>query len=312
MRVLTYGLQIKAGHVHTSLADVMNLLKAESGKPDDTQAIQRRFYLDDQHHEFYRGMVITVRDQRTFCKWVESGGGDHKIHVENLGEAEKVMDFNLFVVNKANGLGLYQYYFRSCPISTFVTYLKRRYRTISFARRDAEIKKADLAGEGKKVIKAIKSKYAEPLRGGPMVSPANFASVVAQYGDIRSFSFEITSMEHRSAAAGPLDPYVKRVRQTVSFMNDSKKLDVVKAIVKSVPLINAKTARVSVVDVDDEESVQIRLQDIPEAFEETDYDYLASELQDLSISNFASTGIIFRLIKECEKRPELFNQKFED
>jgi hypothetical protein len=116
MRVISYGVSIKAGNQHVSVAELFASMKAHNGKEDSSLGTSRLFYIDDDtDKDFYRGLVVTVRDQDAFCTLVKSGG-NFKIQVQNLEDAEQMMDFNLFVIAKKNGLGIYQYYQPSAGI----------------------------------------------------------------------------------------------------------------------------------------------------------------------------------------------------
>jgi hypothetical protein len=314
MRVVSFGISLKRGHDKLSLAQLFAELESENGTSQQSQDIDRRYYIDDEtDSEFIRGLVVTVRDQNAFCKLVESGP-NFKIQVQNLADAERIMEFNLFVINKKNGFGIYQYYHRSCPPNTFIAYLKRRYRAKSQELRDVAIAAAEKKSGGSlstKEKKSLRTQYAGVMKGGVLVRPDSLAGILDKYKDITGFSFELTSVEARQHAMGPLDPLARTVRQSVAFLKDASKRKITKAIYDFLDNVNPKTAKVSVLD-DDEESFQIRVTNMPQNFGEYEYSEVASELQGLDVSKFTDTTIVLRLIKLCKKHKEIFMVNVQD
>lgn len=287
-------------------------MKVDNGKEDSSKGTPRLFYIDDDtDKDFYRGLVVTVRDQNAFCKLIRSGN-NFKIQVQNLENAEKIMDFNLFVIGKKNGLGIYQYYHRSCSTNTFLQYLKRKYRALSNVHMEATL--ADMRSRGEvsnRQERNLRVKYRDPLQVGVLVRPESLEKVLQGYEQVKGFSFEIVSLQARRRAAGPLDPIVTKVHQTVSFVKDLPKTKISEAITNYLGSINRKTARVAVID-EDEESLSLRIADIPANFGESEYDEIAAELEGLDVSKFATHSIVVGLRKTCLKHSDVFTAETKD
>lgn len=196
MIVRSYGFSLEAGHGHVSVADVFRYMADNNGQPDTSKSNERRFYIDDQSDaKFVRGLVVTVKDQKAFCELVKDDGGGFVISVKNLEGENKLMEFNFFVVNKTNGLGIYQHYFHSCSTHTFGDYLRKRYFTLSNAMAEEEIAAANAANElSDKQEKAIRKKYRKPLSFSILVHNEDLAVVLARFQEIKSFEYEFAAI----------------------------------------------------------------------------------------------------------------------
>lgn len=193
MIVRSYGFSLEAGHAHVSIADVFNYMVGHNGQPDISKSNERRFYIDDQSDaQFVRGLVVTVKDQKAFCELVKDNNGSFVVSVKNLEGENKLMEFNFFVVNKSNGLGIYQHYFHSCSVFTFGDYLRKRYFSLSSNLAEQELAKERAAGKlSHKKERAIRSKYRNQLVFTLLVHNENLADVLAKFKQINSFEYEI-------------------------------------------------------------------------------------------------------------------------
>lgn len=305
MRVVSFGISIAAGNPFISIADLFRSMQLDNGKEDSSKGTPRIFYIDDHSDkDFFRGLVVTIRDQNAFCKWVQSGTGNFKIKVENLKKAEKIMDFNLFVIRKKTGLGIYQYYHRSCSTNTFLSYLRRKYRALSDDHMENALAALGNAPELKK--RAVRKKYRKPLDAGLLIRTESLEKVLEHYQSVKSFSFELISLQAKREAAGPLEPVARKVRQTISFIPDATKKKIASAIGDVMSRINPRSARVAVTD-DDDEALSLKILNIPENFGEADYDDVAAELEGLDVSQFSNHAAVLRLRKTCTHQyPEVF------
>jgi hypothetical protein len=82
------------------------------------------------------------------------------------------------------------------------------------------------------------------------------------------------------------------------------------AIKKLLPSINDNTARVSVLD-EDEESFSLKISGIPTNFGESSYDDIAAELQGLDVSKFATSKSIVNLQNLWKKHKDFLMQNVE-
>lgn len=313
MQVISYGFSVDAGNVHVSLSDLFGAMREQSGMEDDTKSNVRRFYIDDQSDaEFVLGLVVTVKDQRKFCELVDERGA-FKFKVNNLTGMNKLMEFNFFVVNKVNGLGIYQYYHHSCSPGTFGSYLRTRYRSLSDDSRDGMI--TQLRGDGLHTRKAealIRSQHRQGLSFGLLTRNDALADVLAGYKSIRSFDYEYVNLDPVARIAQPLQGLVTKVKERVSFDSNIDKNIVAAGIIAMLGQIKGRSARVQVVD-DDDTPISVRVANIPENFGEQEYDDLAGELDDLDVDNFSQHAIIAELLEICKvQQAHIFSAEIEE
>lgn len=302
MLVSLYGFYVVAGNGEVSLDDLFASLAATSGAEDTTQKNVRRIFIDTTtSSEFVLGLVVTVKDQKTFCELVNDKG-NFVINVSNLKGKNKLMEFNFFIINKSNGLGIYQHYFQSCSPGTFGSYLRTRYRQLSETSRDDAIaalkaKHQHTAGNEK----AIKAAHAKGLSFGLLVHQESLEAVLSKFKEIKGFEYEFAVVEPELVKGAPISSFVRRLRQKVSFKSDINVGALSKAIQATVDALRPKSGHVAVVDYVDGEDIpmSIRIADIPEHFGEQDYDAVAGKLNNLDTSKFATHIVVNELLTAC-------------
>lgn len=310
MLVTSFGVSIKAGNKHVTVEDLFKLMELDNGKEDKTKELIRRFYIDTiSDPEFYLGLVVTVKDQRRFLELV-SDATKFKIKVNNIRGANKLMEFNFFIINKKNGLGVYQYYHSSCSPQTFGSYLVSRYRTLSNALRDDAI--AKLHNQGKhslKLEKSIRSSHRHGLDFSLLVRPEDIETILTNYKKIKSFNYEFVSLQAAVDFASPLSGLVKKVTERVTFDPKVEKRLIAQGISKMMSRVKSSTARVGVVD-DEDVPLSIRLLRIPDHFGEQDFDLLAEALDELDVTVFKDHDLLSKLREVCtEQFPHIFMTK---
>lgn len=307
MIVRSYGFSLEAGHGHVSIADVFNQMTGSNGQPDTSKSSERRFYIDDQSDtDFVRGLVVTVKDQKAFCELVKDDDGSFVISVKNLEGENKLMEFNFFVVNKVNGLGIYQHYFHSCSPNTFGDYLRKRYFTLSHELSKGEIEAAKAADPNgaitqKKEIE-IRRKYRNSLSFSILVHNEDLADVLKRFKEIKSFEYEFAQIVPDMVNGIPIGPYVRRVKEKVVFKSKSDVESLAAAIQATVGIINPKSGSVSVVDdIDDEDvPISVKIANIPEHFGEQAYDVVAGKLDQLDVTTFSEHQVVNELVDACK------------
>lgn len=304
MFVRSYGFSIEAGHDRVTVADVFSLMASQNGQPDTSKANERRFYVDDTSDaDFVRGLVVTVKDQKAFCELVNDSGS-FVIKVNNLTGDNKLMEFNFFVVNKKNGLGIYQHYHQSCTPNTFGSYLRSRYASLSHDSREQAIKKLEALGQlTKKNEKRIKSEHHGALKFTLLVHDESLADVLSKFQQIKNFEYEYAAIVPDKVSGVPIGPYVKRMKEKVTFQPNVDSGLLATAIQGTVDIIKPRAGRVSVIDHIDDEDVplSIRIANIPEHFGEQDYDAVASKLDELDVTTFSTHQVVDELIKACKE-----------
>lgn len=310
MLVTSFGISVKAGNKHVSLDDLFKLMEIDNGKEDKSKEIVRRFYVDTTSDpKFILGLVVTVKDQRRFLELV-ANSANFKIRVNNLRGANKLMEFNFFVINKENGLGVYQYYHGSCSPQTFGSYLVTRYRALSNLSRDGAI--AELHKQNKhtaKAEKSIKSTHRFGLDFSLLVRPEDIKTILSNYKEIKSFSYEFLSLEAAISFGSPLKGLAKKITEKVIFDPQIQKNRIAQGIDSMMSTIKANTARVQVID-DEDQPLSIKLLKIPDNFGEQDFDILAEELDELDVTVFKDHDLLVKLRAVCTTDfPHIFMAK---
>lgn len=302
MLVRSYGFSVEAGNSRISIADLFSAMAELNGQPDNSMSNERRFYIDNSTDpDFILGVVVTVKNQKSFCELVNDGGG-FVISVKNLSGDNKLMEFNFFVVNKKNGHGIYQYYHQSCSLGSFGNYLKSRYfRMSSNAMDEAIAKEAVKPGFNAKLEKSIAKEFRKGLTFTVLTHNESLGEVLSRFHKIQSFEYEYSSLAPDHIAGAPIGPYVRKVKQKVVFNSDSNPSLLGSAIQKTVDMLKPKSGHVGVIDCIDDEDVplSIRIADIPEHFGEYDYDVIAAKLDKLDVEEFSTHAVIADLLNTC-------------
>lgn len=303
MKVRLYGFSLEAGHTKSSLSDLYDHIELFSGEADNTRTNERRIYFSkDADPTFARGLVVTVKDQKAFCKLIDENGR-LVISVENLQGDDKLMEFNFFVINKANGIGLYQQYHHSCSLGVFGGYLRDRYRTISEEAAGQAIEALRQQGEHTdRKETAIKRAHRGGLSVATLVHSGNLAAVLRQFDKIKSFEYEFAQLDAIREVAQPLQPYVKRRKEKVTFEPRYAVVTIANAVHNAVNAIQPKSGRVHV-ETEDGDPLSVKLADIPEHFGEHEYDDIASQLDNLDTADFAQHRTFTDLQNVCNSEP---------
>lgn len=304
MIVRSFGFSVEAGHDHVSVTDLFNYMASQNGQPDTSKSNERRFYIDSTGDaDFICGLVVTVKDQKAFCELIKDNGGGFVISVKNLEGENKLMEFNFFVINKDNGLGIYQHYHQSCSTSIFGDYLKKRYSTLSQDFVQKDIDAAKTAGKlTQKKEKEIKSKYRKPLHFSILVQNEKLADVLKKFQQINSFEYELTGISPTVINGTPIAPYVRRTKEKIVFHSKSAIAALADAIQDMVDSVHPKSGRIAVVDSFDDEEIpmSVKIANIPEHFGEQDYDAVAAKLDQLDVTIFSQHQVVKELIATCK------------
>ncbi len=299
MLIRTFGFSLDTKTNAIGLNDLFAALAAKSGTPINGMAHPRMVFFDDSDPIFAKGLVVTLKDQKTFCQLVENQGA---LVIKVKAIKDQLLDFNFFIINKTNGLGLYQYYFHSCAPGTFGTHLRNVYRELSNARRDAEIKILNASGKhtGAKE-KAIRSKYHKGLRFQILVHLNSIDQVLKTFKRIRAFQYEVAALEPIAPKGAPLLPYARKVVEKIHFDADSKVSKVATAIKDFIIAEKISRGSVDVVEEYDDEDIplSVRIANIPRPFGEEDFDSFTKKINNLDANKFATHGIVAMLLKKA-------------
>ncbi|HDS0961192.1 TPA: hypothetical protein QDZ28_004988 [Pseudomonas putida] len=312
MQVLSYGISLSTENKQVNISHLFNSLAKKNGSDNNQKSLLRRIYVDTTSDaDFFLGMIVTIKDQRRFLQ-LTNGGGALKVKVSDLKGENKLLEFNFFAINKANGLGLYQYYHGSCSPLTFGSYLRSEFREIADTRRDLALGKVEKKRGSKKIEDNIRRELRPPLEFQQLVRKDNIEAVLERYKKIVSFEYDVVAVDSISQYARPLSGLVRKIRQRVRFNTDSPKETLVRGIAEMMPNVEKNSARVAVLN-DDDEPVSIRVIGMPENFGEQDYDVVAEAMDDLDLTKFQSHPCLESLMSTCRiTYSSIFMVKFDE
>lgn len=311
MKVRLYGFEVEAMSNSVSINNLFESLENTNGDPDKTQNIERRIYIDSKSNSnYYLGLVVTVKDQKRFCK-LEDDRGNVKITVENLKGEDKLMEFNFFVLNKKNGIGIFQHYFQSCSINVFGGYLRMRYKILREEIINNEINKnksdnSDTISD--KIRKKINKKHKGNLKFTPLFRKEDLADILEEFKRIKAFEFEYSTLVINSEEGVPLNRYVSKKREKLTFSQDAKPIDLIKDLIPFIKKNEPQNGRIFVLNQYDED-LSIKINDNPSFFGEDEYDDVTLKLNDSNVNNLKDNKIIKELLDTCKS--EKFNHIFE-
>ncbi|SFX77447.1 hypothetical protein [Marinospirillum alkaliphilum] len=301
MDVKYLGFSLEASSSVITVKDLMAEICKSSGESSNLKPIERKIYLNDDDDKYYKGLIITIKDQKKFCKLISSEDG-FKIKVENLKGENKLMDFNFFVVNKENNIGLYQHYFQSCSLMVFGEYLKHSYRMIRDGRISKEIEKIKILNQG--VVdyseeKRVRKKYKSKLDFHALYRKEDIEVILKEFKKVKAFEYEYAYLTPEIIAATPLSSYVTKKKEKVIFSRGYSSATLATAISSALNRFSPKRGKVFVEDAEGIDSA-IQIFNMPDCFGQEDYDDVANKLNSLDVNEFQDAEYINELIDICE------------
>lgn len=269
---------------------------------------RRLLFINDGHHsDYYVGLVVTIKDHRTFCELINSDGS-LLVKVNKLQRESSLMDFNFFVLNKFTGSGLYQYYHQSCSPTAFAVLAANRFADY----RKTELRRALECAEGNSASKTeqrkIRARHRARLRWEIIVRKEVLRAMIAELKRVKAFEYCLSVPVVPEHAFAPLKPFVKRKSERIIFslgtpvQTAANALD---AFVASTPLAKGR-----VEGVDDDGITRIlKIVDNPDTFGEYDYDDLAPRLNELDLTAFHQSWMTSELIDKCRSNKAIFEYK---
>ncbi|EPA0533108.1 hypothetical protein [Vibrio diabolicus] len=276
----------------------------------------RNLYFNSNHHpDFYLGMVVTVRDQKKFCKG-KVANGDFTFDVVNLRQADKVLEFNYFIIHKESGLGLYQYYHQSCAPRILGKMLKDLSSIHSRACADSYIASEELKA-GKEFSKSTRSKMRKPfiskMNFSILVRQEKLKEILSEYKKIKSFEFEYAYLTPDLQAATPMAQHVLKKKECLRFHTPTDVVGLAASIAGFTQTTDLKSGRVKVENEYGDE-IPLKIFNMPDYFAVYDFDDLADKLANVKASEFYRSQIV-DLLLECytdEQYDHIFQMKVLD
>jgi len=259
------------------------------------QSARREYYFDTQSFPgFCVGVIITIKDQRSFCTLGADVDGGHVIQVNGLEEGNSIMDFNFFAINMDNGIGLYQHYHQSASITALdrkfkdgLSYLKERLVGSEIAEAVAR-KGEDISNSAK--VK-IKRKYSSRVEVRTLVSKSTLRQLLQQYSKIKGMEYTYSVLSPVVLDATPLGNRVKKKKENIVFTNPNIVATLSREIADVVRNADIAKGRVFVEEADGTAEV-IKIFDMPEYLWERDYDDVVKMIDNINVSDFEGNDFL--------------------
>ncbi|MDF5843600.1 hypothetical protein P4053_17650 [Pseudomonas aeruginosa] len=305
--VKNYGVSFSTKKSDIALTNFfVSLVGADIDFPIRTDSARK--IIIDQDEKYIYGTVITIKNQKKFTSLVGKGS-NLEIKVSDLSKLEKIAEFNFLIINKKNGFGIYQYHHGSCTAPNFGSMITTLYRRKLEAKRDAEI--LALGGRDsvpRKQLKAINSRFFHGIEFDMIAQSKDIKKVLEKYKSIRSFRYEVSSLEASLREESPLQGLIEKVRHHVRFDSSVDSSLIISGIQSMIPTIKQATARVEVLD-DQDEPVSVKVMDVPANFGEMGYDDFIKNLLTFKMTDIKGCSLFQDLKGKCERIISMSSQK---
>jgi hypothetical protein len=128
MKVKVLSVRWEMGHGIT-VTDFANFLSRVGPGGINFNALNRQIYVNNVSHDYFAGVMLTLRDQTRFLT-ATGAGSTLRITPAQLSGAGRIADCNLFLVHHSTGRGLYTHYHHSVGVSGLQAILRRHYSTL--------------------------------------------------------------------------------------------------------------------------------------------------------------------------------------
>lgn len=266
---------------------------------DMSDILERNVLIDCSHSDYYKGLILTVKDQKAFCK-LQGNVGDLEITVENLSGGDQLIEFNFFVINKKTGKGLYQFYYQSTSLAKFKEILKRKFLSYRAILIQSEYDSNITLGKSDGVSKRnANKKYLDKISLSLLVKPQTLSQLLQKCKQIKSFEVEFSTYEYIRKHGLPMPAHATKLKQKVYFDKDTKVKELAASIVSFVGTENPVSGTIMVLDEFGQE-MPYKLMDTPDLFHEEEFDDLVQKLNSVKVGSFANSAVLDEMISICQ------------
>ena len=308
MHVRFLGFNFATDAANLSIGDYIQYMVTKHDQAYELGEHKRFVFFNSTYSaDYHVGLLVTVKDQKTFCELVSK---DKKlvVKVNELDADSNLMDFNFFVINKLNGIGLYQHYHQSCSVNSFGYFNNRRFAEYRKEKIDLEIGQIpeEKLSEAKK--KAIRQKYNSSLSWEILVRKEKLLELIQQLKRVKAFEYSFATLTVMEDEFKPLKGFVKKEKTTLSFTTLSPVQALAEAINNIVSVKDIEDGKVVGIDSDGIDRV-LRITHNPDNFGEYDYDAVAPKINSLDIDEFEKSWVITELLAKCQEYKHIFQAK---
>lgn len=308
MQVRLLGFSLSSDCAPISLDDYVSHMISAHGKAHELGEHNRFIFFNTTHSKtYYVGLVVTVKDQKTFCELVKKSG-KFVVKVNELDSNSSLMDFNFFVIHKTTGLGMYQYYHQSFSINSFGYFNAQRFSELKDSRVQADISAIPEADQSASKEKSIKKKYKGRLSWEILVRKENLKDLIEELQRVKAFEYCFASLTADEPEFQPLKNEVRKERTKLSFYPESSVKALASAISNIVKKLGVDSGKVIGTDMDGIDRV-LQITNNPDNFGEYSYDDLAPKINSLNVDAFEKSWVVQELLDKCKEYKHIFEVK---
>lgn len=299
MKIKLLGIELIPGKGIT-LQDFFNYIEKSHGTPTEIFGYGRFIYTQSIG-KYHAGLLITTKDQKKFVE-LRKDAKAFKLESKDVTDGSQLADFNFFLISKATGRGIYQYYHNSCALNTFGQILKSHYDAL---KRESIKTKKGTKELTQKELKEINSNFSGSLKWETIVKPENFLKLISTLKSIKNFTITMSTLELEETVFSPISREAKKASHRFVFSPGSIVKNIRKAIKEFIDSdADIESGRLEGVDENGLQQI-IKIINTPDSFGEFDYDTIAA-IMNLSPSDFAESPFMAEIIKTAKNNPNLF------
>ena len=248
--------------------------------------------------DYYAGLIITIKNQKSFCQLVEDGPSP-RIVVERLNPNRRIMDFNFFIINRTNGRGLYQHYHQSAGLDVFGNFL----RVLFTNQRLSLAETATQRGDERAASRLLKGRF----RLAIMATRDNYKALVRELQSVDKFEFDCLEFGPAQDPLRGMAPYLRGRKHSARFKPDTVPGVIADQIGNVLAAHAIQRGRVTGVNQAGHETV-IQLVKNKVRFDVLEYDEIA-ELMAFELDSFVNAEIIDILLGVKDANIEVFEDQ---
>lgn len=308
MQVRFLGFNFSTNSANLSLSHYINHMINQHETCHKLGEHNRYIFFNTSHSvNYYVGMLLTVKEQKTFCE-LTNASGNLVVKVNELDSNSNLMDFNFFVLHKTTGLGMYQYYHQSCSLNSFGYFNRQRFSEYRDGLVDTEISAIPTQELTSAKKKTIKQKHKGNLSWEIFVRKEKLKELIEEFQKIKAFEYCFLTLTANEPEFQPLTNYVRKERTKLSFNSKSP----IEILADAIPnIINKRSiteGKVIGTDTDGIERI-LRITDNPDNFGEYGYDDIATKINSLDVTQFEKSWVVQELLIKCEEYKHIFEVK---
>ncbi|MGM0825370.1 MAG: hypothetical protein ACQEUY_11675 [Pseudomonadota bacterium] len=303
MKVKYVGIKLNSDCPNINSENFYEELERISGVIVESPSSERHFYFDNTTREgFLLGLVVTLKDQRRFCK-ARMDGGELTLKTEDLIGEDKLVDFNFFAIRKDTKKGIYQYYHNSCSANTFGDVCKK----IFYEKKQSlildeylQLAPGEAPFNNLKQHEKAKQKYAGRPKFAILIDSREVDQIIRSYRKVKELDVTFEAVESptdAAIAARQLSDSVS-LKYRIGVTEDVDNIaQAARQLCNTFGFLRGK----AVAEDEFGEERIVNLIKCPHDFGQEDFDDLAYRVDELKASEFVENDILDDLIGILEK-----------